>query len=43
MTGPSIAAEPSAASTPRIQRVVANERWVNRRWNPTVTPSAVKT
>ena len=38
VTGPSIAAEPSAANTPRSHGVVLNDRCVNRRWKPTVTP-----
>ena len=42
MTGPSIAAEPHTAKTPRSQRLVANERWVKRRWKPTVTPNPVR-
>src|SRR3954468_20657933 len=43
MTGPSIAAEPSAARTARTALPVLNERCVNRRWKPTVTPRPVAT
>src|SRR3954451_22807964 len=43
MTGPSIAIEPSAARIARTALPVLNERCVNRRWKPTVTPSPVST
>ena len=43
MTGPSIAAEPSAVNTPRTKPDVLNARCVSIRWKPTVTPRPVAT
>src|SRR6059058_757520 len=42
MIGPSTAAEPRIANTARSQRVVLKLRWVNSRWNPTVTPKPAR-
>ncbi len=41
ITGPSIAAEPRAAKTPRSAGLVLKLRWVKRRWKPTVIPRPV--
>ena len=41
ITGPSIAAEPSAAKIARTGALVLKLRCVNRRWNPTVIPRPV--
>src|SRR5437868_2570152 len=41
--GPWTAIDPRATKITLSQEYVSNERWVNRRWKPTVIPRAVKT
>ena len=41
ITGPSAAAEPSAAKPARTQRLHLKLRWVSSRWKPTVMPMPI--
>jgi hypothetical protein len=43
MTGPCTAIEPRAANAYSSGFETWNERWVRRRWKPTVTPTPVST